>query len=177
VDVGVAAGYEYGSAADGTSAVAQSAANAANRATLLTSNTLAEVNILLPSDAVAASSTTDDPQIFKVGASLGVSGFSVAGSYAWNEVDTSQEGVAWDLGVSYSTGPWGVSGTWFHGEQEGAAGGSDDEVDAILGAVSYSIGPGITASGQLLYASWDNGADGGDDSESVVGIVGLSISF
>ncbi len=176
VDVGVAAGYERGSAADGTSAVAQSSDNAADRAALLATLTQAEIDILLPSDAVAAVGSLDDPQIFKVGASIGVGGFSVAGSYAINDVDTSQEGRSWDIGASYSTGPWGVSGTWFHGEEEGDAGGGDDEVDAIVGAVSYALGPGITASGSLFYGKWEDEA-GGDESESVMGIIGLSIGF
>jgi predicted porin len=124
----------------------------------------------------ADTSTLDDPQIYKVGASIGVSGFSVAGSYAVNDVDTAQEGEAFDVGVSYSTGPWGVSATWFHGEQEGTAGGDDDEVDAFVGAVSYSVGPGITASGSLFYGKWEDEA-GVQESESVMGIVGLAISF
>ncbi len=133
VDVGVAAGYEYGSVGD-----------------------------LI---------TTDDQQIFKVGASLGASGFTIAGSYGVYDSDLSDEGIAWDVGVSYSTGPWGVSATYFHGEEEGSTPGSvsplgvaldptgqDDEVDAFVGAVSYSIGPGITGSLSIFHAKWEEEA-------------------
>ncbi len=181
VDVGLAVGYEYGSSADGTPAVAESAGNTAARAALSTAGLSAdEVDDFLPSDAVAATGGLDDPQVFKVGASLGVAGFTVAGSYAVNDVDTSQEGIAYDLGVAYSTGPWGVSATYFHGEAEGDAGGDDDEVDSIVGAVSYSIGPGIMGSLSIIYAKWeDEGGPGvsGAESESTMGIVGLAISF
>ncbi len=143
-DVGVAAGYEYGSVGD-----------------------------LI---------TTDDQQIFKVGASLGASGFSIAGSYGVYDSDLSDEGQAYDLGVSYATGPWGVSATNFHGEEEGLVGtAGDDEVDAFVGAVSYSIGPGITGSLSLIYAKWEDEGSGvgvpSDESESTMGIVGLAISF
>ena len=79
--------------------------------------------------------------------------------------------------VAYSTGPWGVSATYFHGEEEGdIALSGDDEVDAFVGAVSYSIGPGITGSLSLIYAKWEEEA-GIIESESTLGIVGLAISF
>ena len=120
--------------------------------------------------------TTDDPQIYKVGVSIGAGGFTVAGSYAVNDVDTSQEGQSYDIGVSYSTGPWGVSATYFHGEEEGAVGGGDDEVDAIVGAVSYSIGPGITGSLSIFHAKWEDEA-GVQESKSTMGIIGLAIGF
>ncbi len=124
----------------------------------------------------ADASGLDNPQIFKVGAKIGAGGFAVAGSYAVNDVDTGQEGVAYDVGVSYSTGPWGVSATYFHGDQEGTAGGGDDEVDAFVGAVSYSIGPGITGSLSIFHAEWEDEA-GVQESKSTMGIVGLAISF
>ncbi len=139
VDVGVAAGYEYGSVGD-----------------------------LI---------TTDDQQIFKVGASLGASGFTIAGSYGVYDSDLGDEGQSYDVGVSYSTGPWGVSATYFHGEEEGSAAiSADDEVDAIVGAVSYSIGPGITGSLSIFYGKWEE-ENGVIESDSTMGIVGLAISF
>ena len=125
----------------------------------------------------------DDPEQFKVGASLGVAGFSIAGSYS-NEFEgnanaantDSQEGQSWDIGASYGVGPWGVSATWFHGEEEDLlADPDDDEVDAFVGAVSYALGPGITSSFSLIYS--ENEDEGGTSSEGTMGIIGLSISF
>ncbi len=182
VDVKVAAGYEHGDGKDGK---AQSAANLAARTAFIadlvgagisTDNATIianEPDVGLPSDAVAS---TDDPQIFKVGASLGVAGFAVAGSYGVYDSDGSDDGISYDAGVSYATGPWGVSATYFHGEEEGDVGGGDDEVDAIVGAVSYSIGPGITSSLSVIYAKWEDEA-GVIESTSTMGIVGLAISF
>ncbi len=88
----------------------------------------------------------------------------------------SNEGQSYDIGGSYSTGPWGVSVTYFHGEEEDdPAVSGDDEVDAIVGAVSYAVGPGITASGSLYYAKFEN--EDGVESKSTMGIVGIHISF
>ncbi len=123
---------------------------------------------------------------------LGVGGFSVGGSYA-NEFEgkltgvttttfgRSEEGEAYDVGVSYSTGPWGVSVTYFHGEWEAAPGGGDDETDSIVGGVSYALGPGITASGSIFYGNFENESDGtvnsGSEGNSTLGIVGIAVKF
>ncbi len=125
-----------------------------------------------------------DAQLVKVGASLGFGGFSIAGSYG-NMLDDglnhtfprdSNEGQSYDIGGSYSTGPWGVSVTYFHGEEEDdPAVSGDDEVDAIVGSVSYAVGPGITASGSVYYANFEE--ETGPESNSTMGIVGLHISF
>ena len=136
---------------------------------------LAIVDGLLANDGVKATDVSD-PQIFKVGASIGSGGFSIAGSYGVYDSDGSDDGISYDIGASYSTGPWGVSVAYFHGEEEGTAGGGDDEVDAVVGAVSYSLGPGIKTSLSILYAKWED--EGGVvESESTMGILGLAISF
>ena len=117
-----------------------------------------------------------DPQIYKGGISIGAGGFTLAGSYGVYDSDGSDDGVAWDAGVKYSTGPWGVSATYLHGEEEGTAGGGDDEVDAFVGAVSYAVGPGIKASLSLIHVEWDDEA-GVVASESTVGVLGIAVSF
>ncbi len=125
----------------------------------------------------------DDFEQFKIGAGISVGGFSVGGSYA-NEFEgqqdtpgvTSDEGQSYDAGVSYSTGPWGVSVTYFHGEEEDLIDdGDDDEVDAIVGAVSYALGPGITTSASLLYAKFED--EGGAEAKATMGVVGLKVKF
>ena len=196
VDVGFAVGYEH---ADGPSkaGTAQTQLNIDARTTILgnlvggtfaggfdlNSTTLTDaqedekavVDGILANDKVAATDVSD-PQIFKVGASIGSGGFSIAGSYGVYDSDGSDDGISYDIGASYSTGPWGVSVAYFHGEEEGTAGGGDDEVDAVVGAVSYSLGPGIKTSLSILYAKWED--EGGVvESESTMGILGLAISF
>ena len=134
-------------------------------------------------DTVRSAAGANDFEQFKVGASIGFAGFTVAGSYA-NEFEgktdsantISSEGQSYDLGASYSTGPWGVSVTYFHGESEGViATPADDEADSVVGAVSYGVGPGITASLSILYGKLED--EGGADGEATVGIAGLAINF
>ncbi len=128
----------------------------------------------------------DDVQQIKVGINLGFGGFSVGGSYA-NEFDgklivsggavgRDEEGQSWDAGASYSTGPWGVSATYFHGEWEGDVGNGDEEVDAFVGAVSYALGPGIKTSFSVMYGALEDDATG-NKGEATMGIIGLSVSF
>jgi hypothetical protein len=134
-------------------------------------------------DTARTAAGADDFQQVKVGASIGVAGFSIAGSYA-NELEgktnaattVSSEGQAFDIGASYSTGPWGASLTYFHGEQEDTiATAGDDETMAVVGAVSYALGPGITTSFSLLYGQFEDEA--GADADATVGILGIAISF
>ena len=78
--------------------------------------------------------------------------------------------------MSYSTGPWGVSVTYFHGEWEAdTAISGDDETDAIVGAVSYALGPGITSSLSVLYGNFED--EGGAEGKATMGIVGIAVSF
>ena len=88
----------------------------------------------------------------------------------------SNEGQSYDVGVSYYTGPWGVSATYFHGEEEGDTTVSgDDEIDAIVGAVRYTLGPGITTSLSIMHVKFEE--ESGDETEATLGIVGLSVKF
>ncbi len=128
----------------------------------------------------------DDVQQLKVGVNLGFGGFSVGGSYA-NEFDgkiivrggavgRDEEGQSWDAGASYSTGPWGISATYFHGEWEGDVGNGDEEADSFVGAVSYALGPGIKTSLSVLYGAFEDDATG-NKGEATMGIIGLAVSF
>jgi predicted porin len=95
--------------------------------------------------------TSDDNQEWQIGANFGFSGFTIGGSYGVNNngLAGSNDTTAYDLGVSYETGPWGVSVAWFHGEREFAGGGQDDEVDLMELGASYALGPGITVVGAI----------------------------
>jgi len=154
-------------------------------------------------DTAREAAGADDFEQIKVGVNIGVAGFSIGGSYA-NELEgkvngpsaaaltitggapavtpagaantTSSEGQSYDIGASYSTGPWGASVTYFHGEQEDSiATAGDDETTAFVGAVSYALGPGITTSFSLMYGKFEE--EGGADADATVGILGIAISF
>jgi len=134
-------------------------------------------------DSTREAAGAEDFDQLKVGASVGFAGFTIAGSYA-NQMEgmtnaantTTNEGRAFDVGASYSTGPWGASVTYFDGEQEdNIANTADDETQSFVGAVSYAVGPGITASLSVLYGKFEE--EGGAEGEATVGVVGMAISF
>jgi predicted porin len=116
----------------------------------------------------------DDPSQISAGLNVGFAGFTVGASMAIEDSDRSTEGTGFDVGATYSTGPWSVGLTYFHSEVEGAAGGGDDSLDAVTGGISYAVGPGITASASIMWAEWD-----GDnaDADGVGGIVGIKMGF
>jgi predicted porin len=131
----------------------------------------------------------DEVQQISAGLVLGYAGFSVGGSYA-NEDSSrliggqSVDGWSYDVGASYSTGPWAVGVTWFQSEVEGSSttlvgpvtfGSGDDELTALEVGISYAVGPGITASLSGLWGEFEE--EDGDDSSSIVGIVGMKIGF
>ena len=118
----------------------------------------------------------DDPEQYSAGLNLGFGGFTVGGSIGIEESDRATDGTAYDFGASYGTGPWTVALTYFHSEVEGANnGGGEDELDAYQAGISYAVGPGITASANVLYAEWDGEA--GVDADGLGGILGLNIGF
>lgn len=90
----------------------------------------------------------DDPEVWAVGANLGYAGFTVGGSYAEQNDAGFLNGEAWDAGVSYETGPWGFSATYFNGENvdnEAALFGenNDEELEQWIVGVSYTVAQGV----------------------------------
>jgi predicted porin len=118
----------------------------------------------------------DDPQQISAGLNLGFAGFTVGGSIGVEDSDRAQDGVGWDAGATYSTGPWAVGVTYFHSEVEGAPGGGEDELDAAQAGVSYAVGPGITASANVLWAEWD-GAGAGANADGLGAVFGMKMGF
>jgi hypothetical protein len=141
----------------------------------------------------------DNPQVWAAGLNLGFAGFTVGGSFGEQNGTVNDDGQGWDAGVSYETGPWGISFTYFHGRNDDdeavAAGlfGSQEELDQYLLGVSYTLAKGVALNAFGAYADFDeevgSGAilddedtgfivnpDGDDVDGWVVG-TGIKISF
>lgn len=121
---------------------------------------------------------TSDIQIYNLGAAIGFGGFTVGGSIGIvNDSEGVDDGHAWDAGVSYETGPWGVSAqvvlTEFEGDDPG---NGDDEAITFGGAVAYALGPGIKTDFTVIYADYD-AESGGDDGDGIAAVLGLSVGF
>jgi hypothetical protein len=107
-------------------------------------------------DQAVGSSAT----IWSTGLNLGYMGFTVGGSYAQqsgtSDVGNSQtDGAAYDLGVSYRTGPWAGSVTYFRGENTDV----ETDLEAIQGTVTYAMGPGVELDLTIGYTMADGGTD------------------
>lgn len=133
------------------------------------------------------SSERSDPEVFGFGLNLGYAGFQIGGS--WAEVsessfnDESQEGQSYDVGASYSTGPWTFSATYFHGEQDykNSSGGSsynftnERETDQFTLGVDYKLAKGIRLNGFGTYVDYSNDSSSSGSSSNAFGTDGFVI--
>jgi predicted porin len=90
----------------------------------------------------------------------------------------------WNAGISYSSGPFGVSLAWFNGERDGGSNGVKTYLAAEMNTVhlsgKYALGPGVTAAATLGYneiTDESSGADGSNDNDGVYIVSGVKLSF
>jgi outer membrane protein OmpU len=125
----------------------------------------------------------DDFDQYSMGLNVGFSGFTVGGSFLWEDSDLATNGIGWDAGVSYATGPWAFGITYFQSQVSGTPGfNGDDELIALEGGVSYKIGPGITGSASVMWAEWDPQFSGtgtalDEDVAGLQGVLGINFRF
>lgn len=100
---------------------------------------------------------------YRAGVNVGFAGFTVGGGYRDSDGDegtgitTSADLTAWDIGVSYKSGPWAVAVSYLHTETPGSvATAGDNELDNLQIGGSYSIGPGISLLGTVLFLEMDD---------------------
>ncbi|MET4805740.1 porin [Limibacillus sp. MBR-115] len=119
---------------------------------------------------------TDSPELWSVGLNLGYAGVTIGGSYASADAQGVNTGRSYDAGISYETGPWGASFTYFHGEARGSlVNPGDDEQDSYQFSVTYAMGPGVLIEGNVTRSEFDD--DGGIDEDVTYGLVGVKLSF
>ena len=118
----------------------------------------------------------DDFESYTAGLNIGYAGFTVGGSYLQNDDDAGDE-QAYDLGVSYRTGPWGASVTWLHVDFDPNGTNAEPTHDTAVGSLTYALGPGITANANLHYFAEDADVQGGYDGDGYGASAGLMLSF
>lgn len=135
---------------------------------------------------IALGDASDDPEVFAFGANLGFAGVTVGGSWGEQNNAGTSDGTAWDAGISYTTGPWGVSFTYMHGENvddenPGVFGANDEQLQQFLIGVSYSLAEGVdlNAFGAYVMFEEDTGDAGGrgDDIDGFVIGTGIKLTF
>lgn len=100
-----------------------------------------------------------------VGANVTYAGFSFGAFYAdlaekglseANRTAGRDAGFYYDLGVSYTTGLWGVSLGYFASTVSNTTGRADSDVELISLDVAYDVAPGWELTGSLHLANADN---------------------
>lgn len=133
------------------------------------------VNTNVPPAAQVIGNSAPDIEDYAFGASIGFAGFTVGGAYANKESMGSQFGSgpvaptnnprvledykAWDVGVTYGTGPWTFGVEYAEANRDastnpGAVVQNFDEVDlsAVVAGVAYSLGGGANVTLGYKYA-------------------------
>lgn len=131
---------------------------------------------------LSSPSGTDEPEAIAAGGTLGYAGFEVGASYAKFNHSGAANGTGYNIGVSYTTGPIGVSLSYFEGDRDGTAlasgakSGSADQKTVHLSA-NYTLGPGVTAAATLGHAKFDSDDAGVSEIEATYFVTGVKLSF
>jgi len=114
---------------------------------------------------------TGDLESYQFGLQLGYAGFVAAGTYGQEDraVDTEQETIG--LGLSYASGPFGVSLAYIGADIDNI----DDEQDTFELGAKYALGPGVDVKGSVFYLERETGGTTTAEGFAVVG--GLDLSF
>ena len=131
----------------------------------------------------------DDPSEWTVGANVGFGGFTLGGSYKesnatgeWWGVnpgrgpdvgeDSDTEITAWDVGITYETGPWGFN--LAYGQQESDSYTNDpysccedfylyeSDAESWIAGLTYKYGPGMQIGFGVQYFSYEYEETAGD---------------
>ncbi|SEK30125.1 Outer membrane protein (porin) [Roseovarius azorensis] len=129
---------------------------------------------------------TSDPEVWNIGATIGVAGFTFGGSYQENDngnLIPDEEG--WALGATYDIpGPWSIGIDTYQGEMKGTGAGAGDKAEyeayQIIG--NREIGPGVSWSIYAVHAEGSVNADAGgtfgNPNTSVEGtLIGTSVNL
>lgn len=126
---------------------------------------------------------------YQAGLKFGYAGFEIGGAYrniqqGGGALSRDADGEVWEAGVSYKTGPYGVSLSYLNATQEqgglhSVAKVQDDEASVVQLSGSYNMGPGVDLVGGIGYVSFDSQgtAAQGNENDGWVAATGLSLSF
>src|SRR3546814_728323 len=130
---------------------------------------------------LSAPNGANEPEAWNAGLVVGFGGFQLGGSYAdSSDTNNGTDGEAYNVGVSYTTGPLGVSLNYFNGEVEGNLGSggtvAQTEQDTFHLAANYTLGPGVVASATLGHAVFESDDVAGEQ-EATYLVTGIKLSF
>lgn len=130
--------------------------------------------------------SNEDVDAYQLGLAVGFGAFNVGGSYGvLQDALNSGNGdvTTYEIGGTYSTGPYTVGLGWSHGEYEFTA-SQEPELDTYMVSGSYALGPGITLDAAVSFDDYDNdgtaaisAGNATDDYQATSIMVGSSIKF
>ncbi len=150
---------------------------------------------LTSGDSNVAVANTESWNEYQVGANVSYAGFTFGGGYRHMDLGmttaflTATPGDydrrAWDLGVSYKTGPYGVSLAYFDSRAENGNAIGDDTRKVWELNGEYTMGPGVALVGGLAHAKFENGVAAGapapvvnaNENSGFAVSTGISLSF
>lgn len=115
-------------------------------------------------DATAAA--VDDLEAYALGASVGVAGFTFAGSYGDVE-GPSGDGDFWTLGAAYDFHGFGTSVSYIDSTLDAGAG--DNDFENLVFGVDYALAPGLTPYAEVSVFDYSGVAASNDGTVFVVG--------
>lgn len=88
-------------------------------------------------------------------------------------------GSYWTVGGSYTTGPWGVSASWFESSKGNTTGISDTDIEILSFDASYSVAPGwdIAAALHLIEADNINATAAAVNNDGTVFLISNQFNF
>ena len=166
----VQAGVSYTpslSAEDGKAVSTTASTHDIYEATVLVTTSVAGVAVRASTSYLHGSNTGAGGPLEQISAGLSTSfaGFTVGGGYgrtitkATNADATAASGDGWayNLGVSYVTGPYGVSLGYHYGQAEGNTGDNGSNENLLVSELgfSYNISSGVDFKSGISYARYD----------------------
>ncbi|MEO8558921.1 MAG: porin [Rhodospirillales bacterium] len=119
---------------------------------------------------------------FASGLSFTYQGITVGGAVRKTNQGLKGKNDNWmyGLGVTYTTGPWGLSLAWAHTyDQDGNAfvPGKPDKLDLVDGGVDYTLSPGVELFAGAQWAKFSGLSQGKPTSSGVKGYIGSKLTF
>jgi len=125
----------------------------------------------------AKTATGVDVEERSLGAKISMNGYTFGARYYDRETGTDTDTTAFQMGLRYKTGPWGVGIQYASNEVE-IAGGGEDELTGVEIGGTYAMGPGVTMAFGMQFIELEDDANAaGAENDATVVFIGTVLSF
>jgi len=127
----------------------------------------------------------NNQDVTHVGLNVGMAGFTVGGGYSdFNDTAAGSnvaDGEAWELGVSYATGPYSVSAAYMAAKDKNTVATTGDDKDTKWNiAATYDMGAGVALAANYFHSKADPEGSGtaANAARTVSGLIaGIEVGF